>query len=134
MSQELERWKARERIRSNGGWIAMLLGLYGMLASADGLYGLLGSWSGVKPSSAFILPVGITLIICAVGLWNAKAWARWAIAAIFALVFTSAVSLLVSFRTFGLQLPVSIVALVYLLLPSTGRTFTRARTGERAEP
>jgi len=127
MSDRLERWKTREKLRSDIGWAAVFVGLWGLLAVAVGLAELAGSESirVEGPLAPLVLPVGFALAFCAVGLWNARSWARWTAAALFAGLLVNDVLRIVSEQTLSLGLPFVLFAVVYLLLPSTGKRFAK---------
>jgi hypothetical protein len=125
MSERLEQWKAREKLRSDIGWAAVLIGLWGLLPIAAGIAEVVGI--GAIRALPISLAVGTAFLFCALGLWNASVWARWACAALFATLSVLGLVTLVRNRTWGLELPSVLFATIYLLLPSTGRRFARAR-------
>jgi hypothetical protein len=83
------------------------------------------------PMSWSVLVAGITLAFCCVGLWNAREWARWPSAAICAALFLVAIRVPQPRWTNYVNLFVLLLASVYLVAPSTGKLFARAR-GDRS--
>lgn len=117
-SERIERWKARDTIQSDVGWVAVFIGLAGLLVIARGLAKIaIDNIRGARPALVAIL-IGIALLYCAEGLWKAKAWARWVAVVLCAAACATGFSL-------------AFLATAYLLLPSTGRRFARAQ-GARA--
>jgi len=137
MSEQLEQWKAREKTRGEIGWAAQLLGIIGgvlVLFGGLGAFGwgepegrLFGLELGPLASSLLALVTGLVLLVCARGLWNVQPWARWAVVALFGLsILSSTIAWLVG--SGSVPMPVfAVLALVYLLRPSTGRHFRRAQ-------
>lgn len=136
MSERLEQWKAREKIRSDTGWAAVFMGLGGILAVAAGLVSIFGSGDvtvfglRLEYGGAIAAAGGIILVSCGVGLWNARAWARWVAAALFAaLSLMNVIEVVRAPKELAhlLGLVFELFVVVYLLLPSTGRRFARAQ-------
>ena len=72
MSEKLERWKAREKIRSDFGWIAVYLGLAGLVIVVGWLMAMFGSARPrVEGRAVWLSPlIGIGFLWSAVGLWK----------------------------------------------------------------
>ena len=142
MSERLEQWKVREKIRDDVFWAAIWIGLWGAMAIVAGALQVAGIGSlrivdeGVPAALGVPLAfaVGIALLLCARGLWNASAWARWVSAALFAALSLAQVMELIRGRSIPLNLLFTLPPAVYLLLPSTGQRFARARGRARPEP
>ncbi len=159
MSDKLERWKAAERIRAHVGWLGVIAMVGGGAAMSGGLLlaafsipGLgpqlirmgfsVSGWTGSSSSSSFLghpVPTGIAsagmvlmgtaVSLCGIGLLQARPSARWGMAALCAVSLLQDGIGLVLEREIGLVAPFCLFALVYLLLPSTGRLFARAQGG-----
>ena len=68
---------------------------------------------------------GIAGLLCARGLWDARPWARWTVAALCASSLAPQITVLEGPQGLaGLALSLALIA--YLFLPSTGRLFARA--------
>ncbi len=137
MSERLERWRARDRIQSDLGPLAMLIGFIGLLAFAGPLLGL-----EVKNAAAGLtIPAplwGGCLLLCAWGLWRVHRWARWTTLLLCAALWVpAALELVLDGPLLGLLHPgmlLLLLAIIYLLLPSTRRLFARAQGAlQRAE-
>lgn len=132
MSEQLERWKAREKIRSDVGWVAVYVGLLGALSLWLGVSLALGGEGSFSPFGVELPPpwnawiasaFGALLLLCAVGLWNARLWARRLALVLFGLALVDG--------------PVSAIALfgfVYLFRPDTVQRFQRTNGRPPSEP
>jgi hypothetical protein len=154
MGERVERWKAREKVRSAVGWVAVFMGLAGLSAITGGIAFWIERirgreetgwrWSGPgfeSPSEPdfvwgmALFSLGVALLYCAYGLWNVRPWARWATLVLCLMLLVQSIQSLVRERSFVCWLPLAAFAVVYLLLPSTGKHFARAgRPAEAAEP
>lgn len=150
MSERLERWIGPEAVRVYVGWLAILIGLKGLSCALGGLLLLVQriagieeevSIAGIPGTHHLAIPMlilgGIALLLCARSLWRARPWARWAALAILVLSFAQQLPALgrmleihgLLYPGFGVVLVAMLVPLsmmAYLLLPATGRFFTRA--------
>jgi hypothetical protein len=134
MSERLEQWKARERIRSDIGWVSIWVGIAAVIlvgASVATFFGYAVAQVGGKRvpgllGGALGLALGLALLVCARGLWNARSWARWASVLLFVGWMASGVAAFLEDRTINIALPFQLFVIVYLLLPSTGARFARA--------
>lgn len=163
MSEKLERWKAAEQIRAHVGWLAIITIVSGGAAITGGLLvavisipgigknlsrmgfsvaGLTGSSSSSSflghpvpagVASAGMVLMGTAVLLCGLGLWHGRPWARWATAALCAGSLLADVLALLLDREIGVGAAFSLFGLVYLLLPSTGRLFARAQGRQPAE-
>ena len=131
MSERLEKWKAREKIRSDFGWIAVYMGIVGISGVVAGLGGLFRDVEGQAVWLALL--IGIGFLWSAVGLWNAKVWSRWVATSLAVAVSMEGLIGVVRGRI-DLSLPLALIASVWLLVPSTGRAFARARDTRAARP
>ena len=147
----MERWKAREKVRSAVGWVAVFIGLAGLSLVVGGIatwierslgrertnwhFSVSGLESPPTPHfawGALYFVAGAVLLCCAYGLWTVRPWARWATIILCLLFITRSVS---GDRTFECWLPLAVFAVIYLLLPNTGRHFARAwGSAEEAQP
>ena len=120
-SERYQRWKAREKFRSHVGWATAWIGALGvmfLLSALAILASRAGAGTGTMIGNPYLrLFVGGALLYSALGLWNAKAWARWAAVVLCALVTLSG----------NLSIPIGLLAIVYLLHPATARNFALAR-------
>ena len=126
--------KARERIRSAVGWVAISFGLLGAATLSLGLATLVSAGFGLENGRAAVgaLVLGLGMLLVARGLWNCQSWARWTAAGIVALDLVVSVLQLVTGHSVSPLKGYLLFALVYLLLPSTGRHFSKAQ--ERLSP
>ena len=128
MNERIEAWKARERLRSDILFPVASLGISGAGGIVIGLLAMAGVIQDFRPIQPplFVL-LGAGLLVCVVGLWNARPWARWTAVA---LCGVSLASILVDLAREG-GFPKGALwpsfLIVYLLLPSTGRRFGRAQ-------
>ena len=135
MTQELDPWKAREKLRSGIGWAAICVGLWGILVLgvAVSLFLFVMEFEVESTRLAIVISVslflawGLALCACAVGLWGARAWARVTAACLLTLPLAVSVRGLANDGSIAFWLPFSLFPMVYLLLPSTERRFVRAR-------
>jgi hypothetical protein len=132
--QRLAPWKARERIRSAVGWVAMLFGVFGafwiVVGAAVVVEFLTNSRSKNESWTAVpFVVLGLLHLLVARGLWNCRPWARWTAAAIAGCFLVDSLLDLAREHLVS-QMPFcELFVLVYLALPSTGRHFASA--GER---
>ncbi len=136
MSERLEQWKARERFRSDIGWVAVWIGILGVLcvcvsvARVAFLDERLNSNEIREPGPWWAPWAGIfqgaVLLVCARGLWNARGWARWTTLLISAAFIAIEVVAYATERTMDFTVLFYLYAVVYLLLPSTAARFARA--------
>jgi len=120
MSERLEQWKVRERIRTDVGWVAVMIGLWGLLPIAGSLASIV--WPETVNTRVLSILGGLALICCAVGLWNTKSWARWITVVLFGLLSIGGI-----LNGQICWLPWTVFPVVYLLLPSTGRRFASVK-------
>lgn len=153
MGERVERWKAQEKVRSAVGWVAVFMGLAGLAGIIGGIatwierslgrestgwhFSGLGFESPPEPDfvwGAVFLLCGAALLCCAYGLWNVRTWARWMTIALSLTFIAQSLTPLFGDRTFECWLPLAAFAAIYLLLPTTGRHFARARGSAEAHP
>jgi len=78
MNERIEAWKAQEKLRTDIGWVAVLLGIAGGGAILVGILGAIGADERPPPIPwPLVILLGIVMLVCAVGLWNVRPWARW---------------------------------------------------------
>lgn len=131
MTEQLERWKAREKVRSDIGWVAVYVGIFGALCLGGGVSLAVGGGSvclfGVElptPWNAwFASTFGAVLLLCAVGLWNARLWARRLALLLFGLALVN-----------GLVSAIALFGFVYLFRPDTLQRFQRTSGRSPSEP
>ena len=154
MGERVERWKAREKVRSAVGWVAILMGCAGLSGVVGGIatwiersFGrertswharVLGFESPPEPDfgwGASYFAVGAVLLYCAYGLWNVRQWARRATIVLCLTLVALGMIPLFGEPSFECWLPLAAFAAIYLLLPTTGRHFARAAgNSEEAQP
>jgi hypothetical protein len=140
----VERWKAREKVRSAIGWVAVINALGGLFALVAGVLviaralGLAWTSTSVRlfgydspPGlelawGVLIVCLGAALLYCAKGLWDVRTWARWVTVVLWGAICAEDVAAIVSGHSFSCGLPFALFATIYLLLPSTGKHFARA--------
>ena len=117
MSERLEQWKAREKLRSDIGWAAIYVGLCGIWVVVVGasLFAwtmtfevestVLGTVVPAPLAVGLVLAGGLALVYCAVGLWNARAWARWIAVVLLVVPLVGSVIVLVRDSSIDLWLP-----------------------------
>lgn len=137
MGWRAERWKAREEIRSRVGLLAAWVGAFGSLVLFGGILQGLGILDGETEVSGFVLEhpwgalysiaIGLALLTFALGLWKAQSWARWLSVLLCGAEVVQGTIRLVRDHGFRLGSVFSAFLLFYLLRPSTGQLFARAR-------
>ena len=116
MSERLERWKARNSVQTDFGPLAVLIGVVGGLSVLFPLLAILRPSNFDSPHPWLGIAIGGALLCCALGLWNAKVWARW----------TAVGCCACGVMTGGIVALLSAAIAFYLLQPSVGRRFARA--------
>jgi hypothetical protein len=126
-----EAWKARKKLRLAVGWLAVLMGLAGLVLIVFAI-GIVYAWVEGSPTRPLeplmFLSLGGALLACGFGLWNAKPWARWVVIALCCVSVWLALLQLARGEAPGWRVLVDLGVAVYLLLPSTARHFARAQT------
>ena len=127
MSERVDRYRRRTARQELGiRWIAVPFGAVGILFLVHGVAHL-RSWEGWNA-----MVTGLASVITAVGLFTYREWARWLGAFVFAIATAADLFLLVEGRVeYGLEEVLVMLwrlsLIFFLVSPSTGRLFARAR-------